>query len=59
MENICRNMKYKICTNMHKYAKYMHVMVVHRPGPAPATRAEPARISGLEIPALNNTMILI
>ena len=35
------------------------VMVVRRPGPAPGrpARAEPARFSGLEIPAPNNTMI--
>ena len=35
------------------------VMVVRRPGPAPTAKAEPARISGLEIPAPNNTMILM
>ena len=34
------------------------VMDVRLPGPATAARAEPSRISGLEIPALNNTMIL-
>ena len=35
------------------------VMVVCLPCPAPAARAEPARISGLEIPAPNNTIILM